>query len=81
MSDITVAPIAVEIMLHYYYSAADYRNGDFSAPAVRQFIDMWRDLGLLEASAPNNYEITEGGRLYVEAICNVPVPVRKWVTP
>lgn len=83
-------PVAIEIMLHYHCtSARDYRHGDFSAPAVREFIRTFVDAGLLEhiksdTSNPKpRYQITEGGRLYVQELENVPLPVRRmcWVHP
>lgn len=77
-----MTPLQIEIMLHYHCCASDYRDGDFSAPAVRDAIDDFRARGLLKESGNKRvYEPTEGVRLYVDALCAVPAPVQRWVIP
>lgn len=78
-----MTPLKIEMMLHYYTSATDYRDGDFSAPAVREAINWFRDeAGMLAANDPKAgkdtaYSITEKGKFYVEYICSVPLPVTR----
>jgi hypothetical protein len=88
MSDNKVwTPLQLQILLHYYCSAADFRDGDFSAPAVRHTIDWFRDSEqLLRAIPPSEavhgmYAITERGRCLIDHILETPAPVQMWVIP
>lgn len=79
-------PLEMQILLHYYYSPEDYRQGDYSAPAVRQAINSFRDeLGLIREKSERDgyglYEITERGRVLVDAALETPLPVQVWVIP
>ena len=79
-----MTPLQLSILLHYYGHADDYREGDFSAPAVRKAIDWFReDAGMLEISrrSQRTYDLTEKGTFFVEYICSLPLPVGKWVMP
>lgn len=77
-----MTPLGIEILMHYQTRASDYRDGDFSAPAVREAMDYFVSAGLLrEVMSTHRYEATEGCRVFVEALCRVPVPVQKWVIP
>lgn len=85
-----MTPLQIDILLHYYGAASDYRDGDFSAPAVRDAIEGFeRDQLLVPAKARDGfaaergqvYVIAERGRVYVEALCDVPLPERRWVMP
>ena len=84
-----MTPLEIEILLWYHCRAADYRDGDFSAPAVRDTIDNFRDhLGLIEnrengrcGDYPCTYRLTDRGEAYVGALKAVPLPVKTWVMP
>lgn len=85
-----MTPLEIDILLWYHTRAVDYREGDFSAPAVRQTIDNFRDvLGLLQAVAPDErldgdyrtYRLTERGRVYLDALMDLPLPEQRWVVP
>lgn len=77
-----MTPLQIEILMHYHCRANDYRDGDFSASAVREAIDGFRGAGLLKDSGRGRiYEPSDGVSLYVEAICSVPLPVQQWVMP
>lgn len=42
------------------------------------------DAGMIRATDPNErapYKLTSGGRLYVDALQSVPIPIQKWVIP
>lgn len=79
-----MTPLQLEILLHYYACANDFRDGDFSAPAVREAIDRFKASEMLtiniERSAAT-YMLTERGRVYVEAVLVVPLPEKRWVMP
>lgn len=81
-------PLGIQIMLHYYAHADQFRGGDFSPPAVRAELEAFVEAGLLmqlviRGSSVENYsfEITDGGRVYVEALKRVPLPRRIWAMP
>lgn len=79
-------PLEMQILLHYYYSPEDYKQGDYSAPSVREAINSFRDQhGLirekLEKDSYGLYEITERGRALVHAALKTPLPVQVWVIP
>ena len=83
-----LTPIQIEILIHYNYSPEDYRDGDFSAPAVCECIALFLLLNLLEDNQPprdvndnSKYRITDRGQAHVEALCSVPLPVNTWVSP
>lgn len=77
--------LEIEILLHYQYSVVDYRDGDFSAPAVRAAIDVFRaELGLLEPDTYTKgrvYRLTERARVYLGHIHSMPLPESIWVMP
>lgn len=85
-----MTPLEIDILFHYYTRAVDYREGDFSAPAVRSTIDAFRDdLSLLECwpdgAMPDGfcttYRLTERGRVFIEALQALPLPVQSWAMP
>ncbi len=68
----------IEIMLNYFYSTCDYRNGDFSEPAVAESLNWLCEVGMLKQNVPCNdyvhYSITEKGGFYVLFLQKVPLP-------
>ena len=81
-----MTPLQLMILLHYFACANDFRDGDFSAPAVRDYINDFRDnLGLLTSENRTNnsacYAITERGRVFVEHLLSQPLPVQVWAMP
>ena len=87
-----MTPLEIDIILHYYAIAEDYRGGDHSAPAVGEAIKRFISADMLRPATPNPedrllavrppaYVVTERGRIYVEALQAVPLPIQKWVMP
>ena len=84
-----MSPLEIEILLHYYQCfPTDFRDGNFCEPAVEDAIERFRDThNLLEPTQSMDvchephYQITERGRVFVEALCNVPLPIKMWVVP
>jgi hypothetical protein len=79
-----MTPLQLEILIHYSYSAVDYRDGDFSAPAVREAIDAFRDQSALLTKSENfgqSYTLSERGRVYIHHLLNQPLPIRTWTVP
>lgn len=84
-----MSPLEIEIIFHYYCSPGDFRNGDFSAPAVRSAIDSFKahndsDGPILVENiqdTSSEYTITNRGKAYVYNLCSMPLPVCKWIIP
>lgn len=78
-----MTPLEIEIVLHYYSSAGDFRDGDFSAPAVREAITWMQNEDILQADAPGTraYELAPRGRAFVDALMALPLPTQMWVMP
>jgi hypothetical protein len=82
-----MTPLEIEIILHYGTRAYDFREGDFSAPAVRSTIDEFRTspADLLEpetdSSMGRTYRLTERGRFYFDELCKLPLPEYVLVMP
>ena len=84
--------LEIQILIHYHCYTTDYRDGDFTAPAVRNAIEEFRgNLNLLQ-SVPEEehdgtmkllpmYRITERGSAFVEALQKIPLPQQVWIMP
>lgn len=86
----TLSPLMIKIVLHYFTLPTDFQNGDFSpcgvAEAITCLIDAYGLIELNPVAAPITqgrlqYRISERGRVYAEALTKVPLPVKRWVTP
>lgn len=78
--------VTLHILVHYYYRADDFRGGEFRAPAVWDALqDLQKDYLLVltdkAANTRTTYELTIKGRVYVEALLQVPLPVQAWTMP
>ena len=85
-----MTPLELDILIHHYGRATDFRDGDFSAPAVRDAIDRFRDVDNLIETIPNEekglrgracYRLTERGRIFVEHLQSIPLPEPTWTMP
>lgn len=87
-----MTPLELSILIHYRGGANDFRDGDFSAPAVREALEHFRTtLGLIEYdntetkpfsfNETRTYRLTERGRVFVDALCGAPLPIQAWVMP
>lgn len=79
-----MTPLDIDILLHYHCSASDYRDGDLTAPAVRDSIAWALHEGLLECrtdSADATYRTTSRGDALVLAMCRMALPTQQWVIP
>jgi len=79
-----MTPLQLEILLHYRGAARDYRDGDFSAPAVREAISwLYAGVGMLKHTrfGQPEYQLTEKGEFFVEQLCAMPLPVCVWRMP
>lgn len=77
-----MTPFELSILVHYYGCADDFRDGDFSAPILRPTIQkMVQDELLAVDGDKRMYKIGLRGAVFVEAVCNLDLPVQKWVMP
>jgi hypothetical protein len=77
-----MTPLELTMALHYYYSTTDFRDGDFSAPAVRDAIEKFKKDNLITANSDNSkdsiYVATERLDVFVEKLCETPLPQLSW---
>lgn len=79
----------IGILLHYYVKCEDHPDIERNPPIWRPTIDNFISHNLLEhntrAAAPGDvaptYAVTERGRVFMEALQGVPLPIKKWVMP
>ena len=81
-----ITPLCLEILLHYFWSSEDYQQGDFSALAVREAIDHFRDRTKMLEAVPDElrhrtYRLTARGHAYIEHILSIPFPECRWEIP
>lgn len=76
-----MTPIGIKILLHYWCSPDQFRDGDFSPPVVSELLSDFVDAGLLKGNPRDGYEPTEALGVYVEAVCSVPLPMQQWIIP
>ncbi len=77
------SPNVIEVLIHYCCSTRRHERQD--APAVANACNQLCNDGMLEPylepyhveSGP--YRATEGGRLYLQMLCEVPPPRQMWV--
>jgi len=75
-----MSPLFLDAILHYHTSPGDYRDGDFSAPAVREMIDWMYDNKLIDHGC-GRYIATDRLHAFVEKLCSIQLPELKWVYP
>ncbi len=74
----TFCPSDIEVLLHYHVSPDPHPR--IEAPAVADGIRRLKQLGLLEDRRRDNvYTTTDKGRVHIEQLCTMPLPVFKWV--
>ena len=77
-----MTPLEIQIALTYHCTMNDFRDGDFSAPAVRESIDWFVEIGFLKLSQPwitkTLYEPTEKLHVYCKKLCSIGLPKQTW---
>jgi hypothetical protein len=86
-----MSPLQIEIVLHYYYSPEDWRDGEWNDELREMIRDLAETMALIEIDPrshpiglgyrPGTYRITERGRVYVEALKAMPIPIQTWHVP
>ena len=83
-----MTPLEISIALWYHCRNGDFGrfSGDnnYDSPAVQSAFKSFVNRGLLVLNAaPNDciYRGTPALKVYVDALCSVPLPVQQWVIP
>lgn len=81
-----MSPLELAILMHYYWSPNDFRDGDFTAPMVRATIERFRDQDELlclnhGGVGDATYKLTQRGRVFLDHLMAQPLPVQAWVMP
>lgn len=78
-----MSPLMIDMLLHYYTTPTEYRDGDLSAPAVREAIEWFKDNGMLEVVMGKSatYGVTPKAVAWIEHVCSLPLPKQVWVMP
>ena len=85
-----MSPLQIAIVLHYYYSPEDWRDGEWN-DGQRDTIRGLAAAGLIELDPrshpiglgyrPGTYRLTKCGHVYVDALKAVRIPVQVWQIP
>jgi hypothetical protein len=81
-----MTPLHILIAIHYYTSPGNYAEGTphCRSSATREYTQHLIDAGLLRPTPGNergDYEATDACKVWIDALCAVPFPVRQWVVP
>lgn len=81
-----MTPLQLTMLLHYYSIAEPYalrQPEHANSPVVKDQRMGLMNEGLLLVSdiTGSEYKVTEKGKAFIEALCNMPLPVCKWVIP
>lgn len=87
-----MTPIEIEILMHYYCKGDDWRNGDHSAPILKEMFNRFLEDGLLthanfhverfeDGTLKARYAATERTKAYIKALTEMPLPIQVWVMP
>lgn len=78
-----MSPLKIRIMLHYYCFTGDYcTNG--SKGELGAVDDLVGDKMLEDdpqEGSERMFRVTDKGSAYCEALCNMPLPIAKWIIP
>lgn len=72
-----MSPLEIDIMMHYYVSAVDYR--DLHLPVINATLQYFLRREMLklavEPDCKEKFKITEKGRFYCKTLCSIDVPI------
>lgn len=75
-----MTPLQISIALHYHYSPVDFRDGDFSAPAVKEALNYFvaNEMLNFDYNAKQVYSATPRLDAYIEKLCSINLPKLMW---
>lgn len=78
-----MTPLHLMLLLHYTVRYDEWP--DIESKTNREYLDNLADEGLLDRVQGQiirrSYRPTDKGKAHVEALCRLPIPVAKWITP
>lgn len=75
-----MSPLGIDIMLWHYTRPRPYEGESHGSPAYNDTLGELLTAGLL-LWQDGQAVITDGGKMYCEALCAVPFPVQQWAMP
>lgn len=72
-----MSPLYIEILIHYH--CTPIKHPRHNREAIEFFLSHGLIEEIMESDEVGIYKTTEGGKMLVDQICNVPLPVKKWV--
>lgn len=79
-----MSPLALEFLLNYRWNPHDFRDGDFTDPAVRSLVNDFQQNGMIELDderATRTYRLTSKGEYFINYLCSIPLPVTLFGMP
>ncbi len=80
-----ISPFCLQIIIHYCVMACDFRDGDFSAPAVMEVLNGLESEGMIEKAPKNSkgqkYIGTTKARFYLDFLLKIPFPENAFKIP
>jgi hypothetical protein len=79
-----MTPLEIQIALTYHATANDFRDGDFTAPAVRDTIDRFVKIGFLKLNTKTNPDVhtiyvpTKMLHAYCHKLTTIGLPKQVW---
>ncbi len=75
-----MTPLEIEILLHYHCTDNEFKNPD--APAVKEAHNKFVSAGILARREDGtHFRISKALDLYIQALCDIPVPIQVWIMP
>ena len=72
-----MTPFEIEFMLECHCNSAPIPD----CPIGLETVVKLRDAGLITRDRFSNFILTDGGSMYVQALQDVPMPVKQWAMP
>jgi len=78
--------LTIEIIIHYWTRGNDYRDGDLSAPAVKESINFLLEEDMIRRNDGSHYKSmkyipTDRLQAFVFHLQELPLPEKKWSMP
>lgn len=79
-----ISPIILQMIIHYCVCCDDFREGDLSAPAVRDGLAILiaeKMLSVNDKQGNPKYRATDKAKYYLNYICQTPFPIMIYKIP
>lgn len=75
-----MSPLEIKMMLHFYAIGEPYKGPEAGSEAFNDAVAWFEESDLI-TDAQHGYQTTERGDAFVRALCETPLPIKKWVMP